>query len=56
LTGEAQVKGLRGETSDIKNMISRVDEDILYIKEWSLLRDLKIILKTPLAVFNDRAY
>ena len=56
LTGEAQVKGLRGETSDIKNMISRVEQDILYIQKWSLLRDLKIIAKTPLAIFNDRAY
>jgi len=56
LTGEAQVKGLRGETSDIKNMISRVEQDILYIQKWSLLRDLKIIAKTPLAIFHDRAY
>ena len=38
----AQVKGLRGETSDIRNMIARIEQDILYIQEWSLLTDFKI--------------
>ena len=56
ITGMAQVKGLRGETSDIRNMIARIEQDILYIQEWSLLTDFKIILKTPFAIFNDRAY
>lgn len=42
ITGWAQVNGLRGDTS-IK---ARVEHDIYYIENWSLLFDLKILLMT----------
>lgn len=32
-----------------------VEMDLDYIKRWSLVEDLKIVLKTPLAAFRDRA-
>lgn len=46
ITGWAQVTGLRGETKELSQMENRVKADIWYIKNWSLLLDLKIILKT----------
>jgi Undecaprenyl-phosphate glucose phosphotransferase len=53
ITGLAQSKGLRGDTS-IKD---RVQEDIFYIENWTLLFDIKIILKTIVnGFFNNNAY
>ena len=43
ITGWAQVNGLRGDTS----IPERVDFDLYYIENWSLLFDLKILLMTP---------
>jgi lipopolysaccharide/colanic/teichoic acid biosynthesis glycosyltransferase len=42
LTGWAQVNGLRGDTS----IEERTRYDLYYIENWSLLFDLKIILRT----------
>ncbi len=42
MTGWAQVNGLRGDTS----IEARVKYDIWYIENWSLLLDIKILLKT----------
>lgn len=42
ITGWAQVNGLRGDTS----IIERTKYDLYYIENWSLLFDLKIILRT----------
>ncbi len=50
LTGLAQVKGFRGLTDTVEKMENRVKYDIEYADNWSLLLDLKIILRTPLAV------
>jgi len=53
LTGWAQVNGWRGNTS----LDKRVEFDIYYIKNWSLLFDLKIILMTFWKGFiNPHAY
>lgn len=48
LTGWAQVNGLRGNTS----LQERVNYDLYYIENWSLLFDIKIILRTILEVFH----
>jgi putative colanic acid biosynthesis UDP-glucose lipid carrier transferase len=57
ITGWAQVNGFRGEIESTEMMIKRVDHDIWYIQNWSLLLDLKIILLTIFRVLNDpRAY
>jgi lipopolysaccharide/colanic/teichoic acid biosynthesis glycosyltransferase len=47
LTGLAQVYGLRGQTS----LRDRVEWDNHYIENWSPWLDLKILLKTPPALF-----
>ena len=48
LTGLAQIKGLRGDTS----VEDRIHEDISYIENWSLWLDIMILLKTPFKAFN----
>lgn len=42
LTGWAQVNGLRGDTS----IIERTKYDLWYIENWSLMLDLKILMRT----------
>ena len=46
ITGLAQVSGFRGETYKISQMEDRVKKDIEYIENWTLLLDIKIIIKT----------
>jgi putative colanic acid biosynthesis UDP-glucose lipid carrier transferase len=46
ITGWAQVNGWRGETPELTMMAKRVQHDLHYIKNWSLLLDLKIIVLT----------
>ena len=46
ITGWAQVNGLRGETDTLEKMQKRVDYDIYYIKNWSVMADLRIITLT----------
>lgn len=57
ITGWAQVNGFRGETKTVENMKLRIDHDLDYLKNWSLILDIKIILKTITLVFKDsKAY
>ena len=46
ITGLAQVKGWRGETTTVEHIQKRVEFDLAYIDNWSLGLDLKII-STP---------
>ncbi|MHC0448124.1 undecaprenyl-phosphate glucose phosphotransferase [Flavobacterium sp. 3-218] len=52
ITGWAQVNGYRGETKELVDMKNRVDYDIWYIENWSLLLDFRIIIKTVLNIFQ----
>jgi Undecaprenyl-phosphate glucose phosphotransferase len=54
ITGWAQVNGSRGETRDIKDMEDRINHDVWYINNYSLLLDLKILAKTAILAFCDR--
>lgn len=53
LTGWAQINGLRGEEGSIEE---RTRYDIYYIENWSLLFDLKIMLRTLYEVVVHKAY
>jgi len=53
LTGNAQVRGFRGEVHDLKCMVDRVQADNDYIEGWSLRRDLWIMLCTVPLMFRD---
>lgn len=46
ITGYAQVNGYRGETRAAGAMEKRVEYDLKYVENWSLLLDVKIIGKT----------
>ena len=46
ITGWAQVNGWRGDTLELAKMQERVQHDLAYIRDWNLLWDLKIILRT----------
>jgi putative colanic acid biosysnthesis UDP-glucose lipid carrier transferase len=57
ITGLAQVNGCRGETSQLEEMEARVNFDLDYLRHWSPMLDIKIILLTILKVFrDDKAY
>lgn len=46
ITGLAQISGYRGEIESDKDIIGRVKFDIFYIENWSLLLDIRIIVRT----------
>ena len=46
----AQVNGLRGQTSIQK----RIEFDLYYIENWSLMLDLKILIRTALGGFLSK--
>lgn len=49
MTGWAQVNGLRGDTS----IAERTKYDLWYIENWSLLLDIKILLRTLVSIFRS---
>jgi len=46
ITGLAQVRGFRGETKTLADVVKRVESDIYYLENWSFLWDCWIILRT----------
>jgi Undecaprenyl-phosphate glucose phosphotransferase len=57
ITGWAQINGWRGETDTPEKIRKRVEHDLYYIENWSVLFDLYILLKTPMSlVGNNNAY
>ena len=52
ITGWAQVNGYRGETEALEKMKGRIDHDLDYLRNWSLLLDLYIIAKTIAVVLK----
>lgn len=57
ITGWAQIHGWRGETDTEEKIVKRVEHDLYYIENWSVLLDIAILLKTPLSLLKtDNAY
>ena len=58
ITGWAQVNGWRGETDTVDKIMQRVNHDLYYIENWSILFDLYILIMTPVSLLsrNDGAY
>ncbi len=57
ITGLAQVNGYRGETDTLEKMEGRIQQDLKYIRNWSLWLDIKIILLTIIKGFTGtKAY
>jgi len=51
LTGWAQINGLRGDTS----ISERLKYDLWYVENWSLMLDLRILLRTVFRIGGDRS-
>ena len=58
VTGWAQAKGYRGEVKELDLMKKRVEHDIWYMENWSILLDVKIMYLTFLKIIkgDDNAY
>jgi Undecaprenyl-phosphate glucose phosphotransferase len=57
ITGWAQVNGWRGETDTHDKIQRRVEHDLYYIENWSVLLDLYIVAMTPFALAKtENAY
>jgi Undecaprenyl-phosphate glucose phosphotransferase len=57
ITGWAQVNGWRGEVNTPEKLQHRVEHDLYYIENWSLVFDCYILLRTPFALLKtENAY
>jgi Undecaprenyl-phosphate glucose phosphotransferase len=54
ITGWAQVNGWRGETDTQEKIQQRVEHDLYYIENWSILFDLYILAITPLSLIKTK--
>jgi putative colanic acid biosysnthesis UDP-glucose lipid carrier transferase len=52
ITGLAQISGFRGEIKKHEQLHKRVEYDILYMENWSMWQDLKIIMLTVYITFK----
>ncbi len=57
ITGWAQINGWRGETDSQEKIQARVEHDLYYIENWSVLFDLYILAMTPISLLKtENAY
>lgn len=56
LTGLAQINGYRGPTDELDAIVGRVAHDVAYIRDWSIMNDIKILLRTPVVLFGGNAF
>lgn len=59
ITGWAQVNGLRGGAGEMALIESRVEHDVWYVENWSLLFDIKIMARTLINIMfkhDENAY
>ena len=56
LTGLAQVRGHRGATESENHLTHRLEADLEYIRNWSLLQDFKIMVATARVLLHPNAY
>lgn len=56
LTGLAQVRGFRGATHRTEDLTNRLDADLEYINDWSVLRDIQILIATFKVLVHRNAF
>lgn len=56
ITGLAQVRGFRGATQCEEDLRGRLQADLEYLSDWSMWKDLVIILKTSKVLVHSKAY
>lgn len=54
ITGAAQANGFRGEIITTSDIERRVEYDVWYIENWSLLLDIKLIILTVINIFKGQ--
>jgi lipopolysaccharide/colanic/teichoic acid biosynthesis glycosyltransferase len=52
ITGMAQVN--KGYDSSLESVVEKVEQDVKYIKNWSIYSDLKILMKTVIVVITGK--
>lgn len=56
ITGLAQVRGYRGATEQRDDLINRLGADLEYIENWSMLKEIFILLQTAKVVVHRNAF
>jgi len=51
MTGLAQVRGFRGEAANREDIAARLQSDLVYLENWSVILDLSIIARTIFHLF-----
>ena len=53
ITGWAQINGWRGETDTLEKMQRRIEFDLVYIRNWSIWLDMRIVILTLFRGFTS---
>lgn len=56
LTGLAQIRGLRGATDTEGDLVARLQADLQYLDDWSIVRDVMIMVATVRVLVHNRAF
>jgi exopolysaccharide biosynthesis polyprenyl glycosylphosphotransferase len=56
MTGLAQIRGYRGATLHQHDLMNRLQSDLEYLRDWTIWRDLRIILSTFGVIFHQNAF
>jgi lipopolysaccharide/colanic/teichoic acid biosynthesis glycosyltransferase len=56
MTGLAQVRGFRGATIRRGDLTNRLQSDLEYLCEWTIWRDLRIIVATFAVILHPNAF
>ncbi len=56
LTGLAQIRGFRGATEHASDLTNRLQADLEYLHNWSIWRDILIMLQTVRVITHHNAY
>jgi putative colanic acid biosysnthesis UDP-glucose lipid carrier transferase len=54
LTGWAQIHGFRGETDTLDKMAGRIAYDLEYLRNWTPVLDIYIVLRTIYVVVSGK--
>ena len=56
ITGLAQVRGLRGATDHEDDLTNRLRSDLEYLSNWTIFRDVHILMRTAVVLIHRNAY
>lgn len=56
LTGLAQIRGHRGATESAGALVDRIQSDLEYLANWSIWRDMRILVSTIRVMLHPNAF